>query len=197
MTNSAAIHVMDNLLPVELCRRVWHECQAPRWCFGHASTEAEEAPFWKLELDGVVAVDQAWQAAQPRCEELVGMRLAVLRQYANGHTTGLGGQVHTDDRRERHFTLVYYPMLRWDPKWGGETVFHETAGDIIQAVIPKPNRGILFDARIPHVGRAPLRSFSGLRVTVAFKLGPSSAQPNSDDDLENFGMTVPRVNPGF
>ncbi|MEE2969825.1 MAG: CHASE2 domain-containing protein [Pseudomonadota bacterium] len=43
-------------------------------------------------------------------------------------------------------------------------------GEVVLAVKPASNRAILFDARIPHVGRAPSRFYGGLRVTVAFKL---------------------------
>ena len=94
----------------------------------------------------------------------------MLRQYANGHTYGLGGRSHQDDQRENTFTLLYYPMPVWEHLWDGETMYFNAAGDVLAAVRPQPNRAVIFDSRIPHAGRAPSRFFSGLRVTVAFKL---------------------------
>ena len=117
-----------------------------------------------------------WAAARARCEELTGAPLRVIRQYANGHTYGLGGRTHVDDTQPGHYTLLYYPMPTWAPAWGGETVFHRTNGEIALAVLPKPNRAVLFDSRIPHEGRAPSRDYGGLRVTLAFKLGPAGSQ---------------------
>jgi hypothetical protein len=64
-------------------------------------------------------------------------------------------------------------MLEWNPTWGGETVFHQANGDILASLLPQPNRSVLFDSRIPHAGRASNRSYGGLRVTLAFKLGPA------------------------
>jgi hypothetical protein len=144
-----------------------------RWYFGNASVGAGEPGFWKMDLDGDPSIDALWSAIRGRCEERTGTSLRVMRQYANGHTYGLGGRTHADDTRPGHYTLLYYPMPEWQPAWGGETVFHRTNGEIALAVLPKHNRAVLFDARIPHEGRAPSRDYGGLRVTLAFKLAPT------------------------
>ena len=172
--SAGTLQFLDNLLTPELQAAVWDVCQSARWQFGHQSTNPDDPQFWKMELGGDAAIDALWHAAQPVCEQLAGQPLAVIRQYANGHTFGLGGQLHTDDARADHYTLIYYPMLEWRAAWGGETVFYHPSGDLAAAVAPAPNRGVFFDARIVHAGRAPNRSFGGLRVTIAFKLGPVS-----------------------
>lgn len=168
----AIIHVLDGVFATELCERAVQAVAQKRWYFGNSSVGEGEPGFWKMDLDGDADTDALWTAACPRCQELTGSSLRVLRQYANGHTYGLGGRTHVDDTRPGHYTLLYYPMPTWDPAWGGETVFHRTNGEIALAVLPKPNRAVLFDARIPHEGRAPSRDYGGLRVTLAFKLGP-------------------------
>lgn len=173
----ALIQVWDGMFSVELCARAALVVQQPRWYFGHSSLGAAEPAFWKMDLDGDPDIDALWGDARARCEELTGASLRVLRQYANGHTYGLGGRTHADAAAPGHFTLLYYPMEEWLPAWGGETVFHRSNGEIALAVLPKPNRAVLFDARIPHEGRAPSRDYGGLRVTLAFKLGPAGAQP--------------------
>jgi SM-20-related protein len=149
----AIIQVLDAPLSDDVCHGVTEAVAQKRWYFGNASVVGEDPGFWKMDLDGEPALDALWGALRAPCEELARARLTVIRQYANGHTYGLGGRTHAD--------------------WGGETVFHRTNGDIALAVLPKPKRAILFDARIPHEGRAPSRNFGGLRVTIAFKLGPA------------------------
>ncbi len=176
-SREAIIQILDGELSEELCRGVLDAVAQKRWYFGNSSVGAGEPGFWKMDLDGDGAVDALWAALRARCEALAGTSLRVLRQYANGHTYGLGGRTHVDDTRPRHFTLLYYPMPTWDPAWGGETVFHRSNGEIALAVLPRPNRAILFDARIPHEGRAPSRDFGGLRITLAFKLGPIEPSP--------------------
>jgi Rps23 Pro-64 3,4-dihydroxylase Tpa1-like proline 4-hydroxylase len=139
------------------------------WIFGHGSGAGGIA-FWKMHLEGVEAVDQLWEQSREQCEKLVGKPLKVIRQYANGHTYGQGGQPHQDDVRPDCYTFLYYPMLKWQGTWDGETVYYQDDGEIRFALKPKPNRAIFFDSTILHQGRAPSRYFSGLRVTIAFKL---------------------------
>lgn len=171
----AIIQVLDGVFAPEECQRAIDAVAQKRWYFGNSSVGAGEPGFWKMDLDGDAAIDALWAAVRGRCEELTGSSLRVLRQYANGHTYGLGGRTHVDDTKPGYYTLLYYPMASWEPAWAGETVFHRTNGEIALAVLPKPNRAVLFDSRIPHEGRAPSRDYGGLRVTLAFKLGPAGA----------------------
>lgn len=178
------IEVIDNCAPAVLHKDMWAECQSPNWYFGYLPNGADNSdPFWRMDLDGNQVSNSLWVTVQSRCEALVGKRLEVLRQYANGHTYGLGGEPHRDDSREGTYTLLYFPMLEWAPNWDGETIFYKGGDgankpqptnwegfDRTHAIRPLPNRAILFDARIPHEGRAPSRHCRGLRVTVAFKL---------------------------
>jgi SM-20-related protein len=164
------LEIIDSLCTPEIWKAAWEACNRKAWYFGNASTEEHGTPFWKMDLDGVAAFDAIWEAARERCEATAGGPLRVLRQYANGHTYGLGGSPHLDDERPGTFTLLYYPMPAWEFGWDGETVFYDEAGEISMAVRPKPNRAVFFDSRIPHAGRAPSRACSTLRVTVAFKL---------------------------
>ena len=168
-----SLEKLDNLLPAALQASVWTLCNTARWQFGHLSTNPQDPQFWKMELDGDTVIDALWRAVQPKCQQLAGHGLRVIRQYANGHTYGLGGQIHTDDTQAQYYTFLYYPMLEWRAEWGGETVFYHPTGDLAAAIAPAPNRGLFFDSRILHTGRAPNRSFGGLRVTFAFKLGPA------------------------
>ena len=65
-------------------------------------------------------------------------------------------------------------MPEWRTEWEGETVFVDERGEVVAAIKPERNRAVFFDSRVLHAGRAPGRSFTGLRVTVAFKLERAS-----------------------
>lgn len=168
------LRVIQRLAPPELHKAVWQACLQKRWYFGNQSVTGEAGlPFWKMDLDDDEAVARLWEHSRAGCEKLAGRPLRVVRQYANGHTYGLGGRPHRDDDREGTFTLLYYPMPEWRPEWEGETLFFSAEGDVLAGVKPAPNRAVLFDSRIPHAGRAPARGYAGLRVTVAYKLEPA------------------------
>lgn len=165
------VAILNDLASESLQHQIWDQCMSENWAFGHGSNTGDAtASFWKMNLEGNDACDRLWDLARPKCEQLIGKPLKVLRQYANGHTYGLGGQAHTDDKREGCYTLLYYANPQWEQVWHGETIYYDEKGEIKAAIKPAPNRGVFFDARIPHAGRAPSRYFGGLRVTVAYKL---------------------------
>lgn len=173
------LEIIDDLVPTELFGEACKLSVSKGWYFGNGSHDKGWGSFWKMELEGIAVFDAIWEHARTRCETLAGGSLSVLRQYANGHTYGLGGRPHLDDARPGSYTLLYYPMEEWNMEWDGETVFYDERGEIALSVQPKPNRAVLFDSRILHVGRAPSRSCPALRVTVAYKLQRTSteAQP--------------------
>jgi len=164
------LEVIEDLVPAALQRAAWAVCSSQRWYFGHGSHEGDWSRFWKMDLDGDGTLNAIWEHVRPRCEALAGAPLRVIRQYANGHTYGLGGQPHLDDDRPGCYTLLYYANPEWKDGWDGETVYFDAAGEIALAVRPRPNRAVFFDSRIPHAGRAPSRLCPALRVTVAYKV---------------------------
>jgi len=164
------LEILDGVVPDAVHQAAWVRCNAKNWYFGNASNNADFGRFWKMDLDGDEAFHAVWEAVRPRCEARAGTPLRVIRQYANGHTYGLGGSPHVDDTRPGTFTLLYYPHLEWLDQWDGETMYYDARGEIQFAVRPRPNRAVFFDSRIPHAGRAPSRLCPALRVTVAFKL---------------------------
>jgi SM-20-related protein len=164
------IEILENMAPPALHAAAWATCLGKGWHFGHGSNEGAWFRFWKMDLENDPAFTAIWEHARPRCEALAGAPLRVIRQYANGHTYGLGGEPHVDDVNPGAYTLLYYPNPEWKDGWEGETVYYDESMEIATAVRPRPNRGAFFDSRILHNGRAPSRICPVLRVTVAYKL---------------------------
>jgi trigger factor protein/2-oxoglutarate-Fe(II)-dependent oxygenase superfamily protein len=184
------LEILDDLIPAELHAAAWARCAGAGWYFGHGSNTGDGSAFWKMDLESDAAFDAVWEHARPRCEALAGTPLRVRRQYANGHTYGLGGRPHSDDGA---FTLLYYPNPEWKDGWDGETVFFDRSGEISFAVRPRPNRFVFFDARTLHAGRAPSRACPALRVTVAYKLDRSQGAPSAKLVKQADPVPVPRV----
>jgi SM-20-related protein len=93
-----------------------------------------------------------------------------VRVYANGHTFGDDGHVHTDATRSGHFTSLYYAHPHWETNWGGETHFFNERGDtILHSAFPKPGRLVHFSGTIPHTARAPARDCPALRSVIVIK----------------------------
>jgi hypothetical protein len=100
--------------------------------------------------------------------------------YANLHTFGTEGFPHQDST-EDSCTVITYLNRFWDVRWGGATAFYDKMGsfetedwpqqaEYKRVVVPKANRVIIFDSRIPH-GVIPLsRIFTGARITLMYKI---------------------------
>jgi hypothetical protein len=103
----------------------------------------------------------------------------VLQIASNGQTYGQDGHMHHDDTRKDTYTCLVYIAREWKVEWGGETSFyldgnpHLNVGKNvidISSVLPLPRRAVFFESSLVHMGRAPNRVFSGLRMTLAYKL---------------------------
>jgi SM-20-related protein len=94
----------------------------------------------------------------------------LTRCYANAMPYGCDGTGHRDTLDPRSYTAVYYPVEDWHGNWGGETVFMTSDyKDIIQSVLPRPNRIVIFPGNIPHLARGTERTCPVMRVTLMFK----------------------------
>lgn len=93
-----------------------------------------------------------------------------IRVYANAHTYGVEGYIHTDSDRSDCFTTIYYAHERWEANWAGETAFFSPVhGNINLSVHPSPGRLVFFRGVTPHVGRSPSRKCPDLRIALVFK----------------------------
>jgi len=70
--------------------------------------------------------------------------------------------------KEDEIIVLYYPNLRWNKEWGGETMFYQkNTGELMYASEYIPNRLLLFKASTPHSVRAPVYISDQFRFTIA------------------------------
>ena len=123
-----------------------------------------------------------WSAIKPHIKENV----RIHRCYVNAHTYGVEDSIHDDDPDlERGLTVVVYLCRSWYPEWFGQTVFWErldrmSHNEIINSVIPKRNRTLIFDKTLPHCVAPLSRRFAGVRLTCMFKLEVLDDNTNSN-----------------
>ena len=102
-----------------------------------------------------------------------GERYRPYRAYTNFASYGDMLYTHTDCLPEqRELTALWFLATRWEPEWGGETMFFDASGDALYCASPKPGRLVVFDGAIPHAGRPPSRICYAPRYTFAVKLEP-------------------------
>ena len=95
------------------------------------------------------------------------------RVYCNAHTHGIEPHVHTDDG---DFTMIYYPILDWEPEWlGGTVLWNEQKTEIEKYVNYIGNRLFVFDAHLPHQAMSVSRQCYRLRTCIVFKTIRSDA----------------------
>lgn len=192
ISQADAVLKYDNCLREEDRAKIYEFLQQPTWGFGWKSDPmADRFSFWHKHFAGLATPDHyetrdelkpydcadelaksapllfgLWQALSATV--LKGHRL--VRSYANGHTYGSDGSVHTDSVAPNSYTVIYYPHERWSPNWGGETVFfNQEKTDIISSVYPRPNRMVAFPGTIPHVARGVSRICPLMRITLMYK----------------------------
>src|SRR5215475_15786281 len=179
---------LDNALSWHFHKQIYEFLYAPGWQFGWKSSPKKDLfSFWhkhfagstKSDHQGAEQYDCADELAKiapllhgfwQQISEKLLLNHTLVRCYANAHTYGSDGTLHTDSVAPNSFTTIYYPCRQWSPNWGGETVFFNQAeDDIIGCIYPKPNRLFTFPGTMPHVARGVSRSCPILRVTLMFK----------------------------
>ncbi|MGH1344083.1 MAG: 2OG-Fe(II) oxygenase [Nannocystales bacterium] len=74
---------------------------------------------------------------------------------------------HQDSQAPQAVSFLYYGNVAWRRDWGGETLFYDSAGEVVAGVIPKPGRLAMFHSNIAHRGGAPHPDAPTLRYTIA------------------------------
>jgi len=127
-------------------------------------------------------VAELWDNVSQAAKSSVGA-LEPLRIYMNCNPYGTNGYIHRDDGE---LTAIYYPCTKWEIEWEGGTCFYEESNgsyDAMKYVSYRPNRLILFRAKIPHRAMPVDRLCRLPRYIIAMKL---QVDVNDSDYAERF-----------
>lgn len=183
-----AIQIFDNFLAAESHKALAAYLRGPGWAYGaYSDSQPGGARYWYKHFAGLfqsveeqadgAAVEAELEAFPPIAGMWAALRQTVLkdhdliRSYANGYPYGADGGVHLDADVPGHLTALYFGHARWEPDWGGETVFFDAERrDVIGSAYARPNRLLLFPGDVPHVARGVSRTCQELRITLMFKV---------------------------
>jgi len=174
-----------------------HLAQAP-WTFGWKSNLDVELCYghWNTDIangerfnDQSVAdrLPPAFAALWDKLKDVFSSA-TLVRCYANQHTFGTEGTIHTDTPNDNQMTCVIYMNKDWSPYWGGETCFYDyDVTDVTRSVLPRFGRVAFFSGNTPHCARSVSRTCDKARMTLMFKfmIDPKEVLP-AEERLHNF-----------
>ncbi|MFD1613155.1 2OG-Fe(II) oxygenase [Sphingomonas tabacisoli] len=186
-----SVRVIENFLAPESHEQISAYLRGPGWAYGaYSDSNAPGIRYWYKHFAGMVrrADEDASQGAEQQLAAfppIAAMWAAIrdgilpghelIRSYANGYPYGADGGVHLDADVPGHLTALYFAHPRWEPNWGGETVFFDREQkDVVATAYARPNRLVIFPGDLPHVARGVSRSCEELRITLMFKVREAS-----------------------
>lgn len=199
------ITVKDNAVSQDMLDRCLHWINKANWVYGWQSNKDMPYGHWNLDITKTGITNptdvtnrlpkefkEVWEAFNA---EMFNGTALLTRCYANRHTFGTEGYIHTDTERAEDYTCVIYMDKEWDVDWGGETTFYNhDKTEIVKSVIPKYGRTAFFPGNIPHCAKPISRICPKVRTTLMFKvtINPKavySAEQLLVDFLEEVGAT--------
>ena len=171
--DASEIEVYNEVFSKEDFKQINNFLRRPLWGYGNISHPKDEAiPFFTMSFRDEPFFNDYCLS---RICDVLGKKYKLRDCYANGHIFGTQGSPHQDAPSKDYYTFLLYsnqvgPDIRkWKPQWGGKTVFFLNEEEH-HYVLPKPNTGTLFPSNIFHYAESTTRHFSGLRMSVAWKL---------------------------
>jgi SM-20-related protein len=150
-----------------------------KWNYGWKSNVNVDYGHWNTDITNTVHTNpidvsdklpfeltHMWEKIK---QVIFGGEAILTRCYANRHTFGTEGYIHTDTDRDEDQTVVVYMNETWDPMWGGETVFYKD-NEILNAVLPVYGRIVVFPGKVPHKAAPLSRICREVRTTLMFKV---------------------------
>lgn len=180
------VKIIHSLIPKRLQKQLSALMAMPIWAYGWKSNAGkDEFPYWHAHFAGGDSKSrrncEEELFAAPELSPILDLWQALkagplsghepLRIYANGHTFGVDGRIHTDSKdSNNYFSTIYYAHPVWRPGWAGETMFYSKDREqILASVSPKPGRIASFPGAMPHCAHSPTRDCPALRVTIVIK----------------------------
>ena len=166
------LFLMDNLksyadfLTEDAQKYIQETIKKPQWEYDHHDRDDRlDMKFWIQKLNS----DSFYRKfVFEAIKDMTGDDLILERVYMNGYTSGEHGLFHQDCDDEDGRTFIIYCNEDWNPEYGGLTCFNIDGN--LQMVYPFPYSGIYFKGTIPHFAMPISKLFTGLRVTLAYKM---------------------------
>lgn len=173
---STEVNMADGGLHKGLFAELAAFMQGPVWRYGHYSNlNNDRFSFWSSSYfdhrdvkknDIPAVVGKVW-------DFLAGDLLAghvLERLYANAHTFGLEGGIHLDSKDEDCRSTILYCHPRWRTSWGGNLeIYNGGVDEVVQSIVPRPNRIVSFPGYLPHCARPLSRDCPELRISLVVK----------------------------
>jgi len=157
----------SDIFSLEDCWKIIEYVNRPNWAFGHGSNDNERTtPFWVMNLNEESFFTEYLLNI---IEEKTESKFNLERVYANGHMFGTQGEPHQDAHETNGRTFLFYANSNWSIDWAGKTVFLLNKNEQ-HYELPAPNKAVFFPGKMYHYAEQTSRKFTGLRVTVAWKL---------------------------
>lgn len=174
------VRTYDNLLEADLVHALCEEIKQTGLKYGWNSNSDVEYGHWntffagKSKKNRTPVDDQLTGTVRLVAEEIKRLALPhgsqIIRCYCNAYTFGTEGYPHTDSKIDSDITVVLYLNKEWRPEWAGETVFFDDEDEIINAVLPKFGRLVVFPSAMLHAARSVSRICSDLRMVFVLKV---------------------------
>lgn len=189
MTNESFDRIKwhDDLINDIDCLEIFRYCiTTPNWRIqqsysGIRSDKKPQNMFWQFQIDHETAVVKN---ATQKVKSIVGNDYYIDECYVNGQSTLQEGSLHCDRNVDSSYTFLIYINPEWNITWGGCTVFinqYVTNNNEVKffddqkemkciRFTPQPKCGMLFPANYLHYAEAPTKYFTGIRMTLVYKL---------------------------
>ena len=174
------IFFMDNLLGPEELQKANQYLNTANWNYGWKSNDKLGFGHWNTDITHTsptnpIDVSDRLPDVMAGFWEKINTaffqdKAILTRCYANRHTYGVEGYIHTDTKRDEDYTVVIYMNEIWNMNWGGETSFYNLdRHEIIQSYMPMYGRVLVFKGNVPHCARSVTRICPEARTTLMFK----------------------------
>lgn len=175
------ITTKDKILPERELQAALYFINKANWTYGWPSNTDMPYGHWNVDFTktgknnptDVAAklppvLNPIWKQVNA---EFFNGQAKLTRCYANRHTFGTEGYIHTDTEREEDHTCVVYMDEKWEANWGGETSFYsKDLKEIVKSVMPQFGRTAVFSGNIPHCAKPVSRVCPQVRTTLMFKV---------------------------
>ena len=174
------IDVYDNLLEPHVAEMIDMEMKEVTWKYDYNSHKDGINKHWHTFCghetieEPYSFINYIWDTAKYKYNFEQKYKVTNFKRvYCNAHTHGIEPHLHHDDG---DFTMIYYPILDWEPEWlGGTALWNTQKTEIEKYVNYIGNRLFVFDAKLNHQAMSVSRQCYRLRTCIVFKTYRSDA----------------------